>query len=69
MTLWSKPMIEQLVANPYKEDGTKHLDMHLIYVEEICGLFKLAGLPGDEAMLRLELALVFPEEERVMQQV
>ena len=25
------------------------LDMHLIYVEKICGLFKLAGLPGDEA--------------------
>ena len=23
--------------------------MHLIYVELICGLFKLAGLPGDEA--------------------
>ena len=23
--------------------------MHLIYVEEICGLFKLVGLPRDEA--------------------
>ena len=23
--------------------------MHLIYVDEICGLFKLAGLPEDEA--------------------
>ena len=22
--------------------------MHLIYVDEVCGLFKLAGLPGDE---------------------
>ena len=22
--------------------------MHLIYLDEICGLFKLAGLPGDE---------------------
>ena len=22
--------------------------MHLIHVDEICGLFKLAGLPGDE---------------------
>ena len=42
-------MIEQLLANPYAGDGTKHPDMHLIYVEEICGLFKLAGLPGDEA--------------------
>ena len=40
-------MIEQLLANPYAGDGTEHPDMHLIYVEEICGLFKLAGLPGD----------------------
>ena len=41
-------MIEQLLANPYAGDGTEHPDMHLIYVEEICGLFKLAGLLGDE---------------------
>ena len=26
-------MIEQLLANPYGGDGTKHPDMHLIYVE------------------------------------
>src|SRR3990170_1741565 len=42
-------MIEQLLANPYAGDGTEHPNMHLIYLEEICGLFKLAGLPGDEA--------------------
>ena len=36
-------MIEQLLANPYAGDGTEHPDMHLIYVEQICGLFKLAG--------------------------
>ena len=42
-------MIEQLLANPYAEDGTEHPDMHSIYVDEICGLFKLAGLLGDEA--------------------
>ena len=41
-------MIEQLLANPYAGDGTEHPDMHLINVEQICGLFKLAGLPGDE---------------------
>ena len=41
-------MIEQLLANPYAGDGTEHSDMHLIYVGKICGLFKLAGLPGDE---------------------
>ena len=38
-------MIEQLLANPYAGDGTEHPDMHLIYVDEICGLFKLVGLP------------------------
>ena len=37
-------MIEQLLANPYAGDGTDP-DMHLIHVDEICGLFKLAGLP------------------------
>ena len=41
-------MIEQLLANPYAGDGTKHPDMHLIYVDEIFGLFKLAGLSGEE---------------------
>src|SRR4051812_24546057 len=41
-------MIEQLLANPYAGDGTEQPDMHLIYVEQICGLFKLARLPGDE---------------------
>ena len=41
-------MIEKLLANPYAGDGTLHPDLHLIYVDEVCGLFKLAGLPGDE---------------------
>ena len=38
-------MIEQLLANPYVGDGTEHPDMHFIYVDEICGLFKLAVYP------------------------
>ena len=46
-------MIEQLLANPYAGDGTEHPDMHLIYVEQIFGLFKLAGLPGDEVMKKV----------------
>ena len=45
----SSSMLEQLLANPYAGDGTEHPDMHLIYVDEICGLLKLAGLPWDEA--------------------
>ena len=46
-------MIEQLLANPYAGDGTEHPDMHLIYVEQICGLFKLDGLPRDEVMKKV----------------
>ena len=42
-------MIEQLLAYPYAGDRTEHPDIHLIYVDKFCGLFKLAGLPGDEA--------------------
>ena len=30
-------LIEKLLANPYARDRTKHPDMHLIYVDEICG--------------------------------
>ena len=48
-------MVEQLLANPYAGDGTEHPDMHLIYVDEICGSFKLAGLPEDEAKKKVFL--------------
>ena len=40
-------MIEKLLANPFARDGTTHPDEHLIYVDEVCVLFKLAGVPGD----------------------
>ena len=40
-------MIEKLLANPFAGDGTLHPDLHLIYVDEVCGLFKLAGMPDD----------------------
>ena len=40
-------MMEKLLANPFIGDGTKHPDEHLIYVDEVCGLFKLAGIPDD----------------------
>ena len=38
-------MIERLLANPFTGDGTP--DLHLIHVDEVCGLFKLAGMPED----------------------
>ena len=40
-------MIEKLLANPFRGDGTLHPYLHLIYVDEVCGLFKLAGMPKD----------------------
>ena len=40
-------IIEKLQANPFTGYGTLHPDLHLIYVDEVCGLFKLAGMPED----------------------
>ena len=40
-------MIQKLLANPFTGDRTLHPDLHQIYVDEVCGLFKLAGLPKD----------------------
>ena len=40
-------MIEKLLANPFIGDGTLHPDLHLIYVDEVCRLFKLAGMHED----------------------
>ena len=39
--------MEKLLANTFTGDGTKHPNEHLIYVDEVCGLFKLAGIPDD----------------------
>ena len=40
-------MKEKLLANPFAGDETLHPDLHLIFVDEVCGLFKLAGIPDD----------------------
>ena len=37
-------MMGKLLANTFTRDGTKHPDEHLLYVDEVCGLFKLAGI-------------------------
>ena len=39
-------MLEKLLSNPY--DATTHPNYHLIFVDEVCGLFQLAGLSGDK---------------------
>src|SRR3954471_373167 len=40
-------MVEKLLSNPFTGDGTLHTDEHLIYVDVVCGLFKLPGMPDD----------------------
>ena len=40
-------MIEKLLANPFVGDGAFHPDLHLIFVDEVCGLFNLEGIPND----------------------
>ena len=40
-------MMEKLLANTFARDGRKHPDEHLRFVDDICGLFKLAGIPDD----------------------
>ena len=50
-------MIEKLLANPFAGDGTLHPDLHLIFVDEVCGLFKLAGIPDDVVKRKSSLYL------------
>ena len=50
-------MIEKLLANPFAGDGTLHPDLHLIFVDEVCGLFKLVGIPDDVVKGRSSLYL------------
>ena len=40
-------VIDKLLANRFAGDGTLHPDFHHIYVDEVFGLFKLAGMPDD----------------------
>ena len=42
-------IMEKLLANTFTGDGTKRPDEHLRYLDDICGLFKLAGIPDDVA--------------------
>ena len=49
--------MEILHVNSYAGDRTIHPDMHLLFVDEVCGLFKLAGLSRDEVKKKLSLYL------------
>ena len=45
--------MEKLHANPFAGDGTIHPNMHLLFIDELCGLFKLAELLRDEVKNKL----------------
>ena len=50
-------MVEKLLANPFAGDGTLHPNLYLIYVDEVYGLFKLAGMPDELSKGRSSLYL------------
>ena len=37
-------IIERVVDNRYEGDGTVHPGDHLLFLHELCGLFKCAGI-------------------------
>ena len=41
-------MFEKLLVNFFTGDGILYSDLYLIYVDEVCGLFKFVGLSEDE---------------------
>ncbi|KAK1618919.1 hypothetical protein QYE76_024436 [Lolium multiflorum] len=46
-------IIERVVGNRYTGDGTVHPGDHLLFLHELCGLFKCAGIAMDEVRKKL----------------
>ncbi|KAK1684798.1 hypothetical protein QYE76_045646, partial [Lolium multiflorum] len=46
-------IIERVVDNRYTGDGTVHPGDHLLFLHELCGLFKCAGISMDEVRKKL----------------
>ncbi|KAK1642024.1 hypothetical protein QYE76_059829 [Lolium multiflorum] len=46
-------IIERVVDNRYEGDGTVHPGDHLLFLHELCGLFKCAGISMDEVRKKL----------------
>ena len=46
-------IIDLVMANRYAGNGTVHPDAHLLYITELCALFKLAGVSRDVVMRKL----------------
>ena len=46
-------IIERVVDNRYEGDGTVHPRDYLLFLHELCGLFKCAGISMDEVTKKL----------------
>ena len=54
-TAFEIPMeiVEMVIDEPYVGDGIVHPSDHLLKLKELCGLFKVAGLPRESVMKKL----------------
>ena len=46
-------IIDSVMSNRYAGDGTVHPGYHLLYIKELCELFKIAGMPREVIMRKL----------------
>ena len=46
-------IVESFVNNCYYGDGTVHPGEHLLFIHELCGLFKCAGISTDQVKKKL----------------
>ena len=46
-------IVKRVINNRYFEDGTVHPGDHLLYLHELCELFKCAGITMDEVRKKL----------------
>ena len=46
-------IVDHVMGNRYAGDGTVHPGAQLLYITELCALFKLAGVPRDVIMRKL----------------
>ena len=45
--------VKRVMKNPFTGDGTKSAREHVETIEDICGLFRLPGIPDDQVKRKL----------------
>ena len=46
-------IVARVMDNRYARDGAVHPSVHLLYIKELCNLFKIAGVPRELIMRKL----------------